>query len=93
MSIAHWLLYNIKITIKVTFRPTQELYTILDVEYDGYDNTVGYLPRIAPEPNNARHQLWRFLQQPLDDRATQYQNTTEWIGVRCTFDGELRVFK
>lgn len=65
-----------EITIKITFRPTQELYTILDVEYDDYDNTVGYLPRIAPQPNNARHQLWRFLQQPLDDKATQYQNTT-----------------
>lgn len=64
-----------EITIKLTFRPIYELYTILDVEYENYNPELGFLPRIAPNPNNARHQLWRFLQQPLDEKAREYQNT------------------
>lgn len=64
-----------EVFIKITFRPIKELYTILDVESIAGGGTVGEnIPeeewenhRISPNPNNALHQLNRFLRVPKDD--------------------------
>ena len=65
------------IFVKITFNPIRDLYTILDVE--NMDMEEGYAHRISPNVNNSLHQLWRYLQPPLNKTATQYANTrVDW---------------
>ena len=54
-----------EIKIKITFRPLKELYTIIDVE--NYISSNGDIVRISPDPNNALHQLRRFLVPTLKE--------------------------
>lgn len=57
-----------EIQIEVTFRPLSELYTIADIQENPLPaSNVGR--RIAPNPNNVNHQLWRFLQPPTTEGA------------------------
>ena len=53
-----------EISIRVTFEPLTKLYTINDV--DSVTNSSGISWRIAPNPNILEHQMWHFLQPPLD---------------------------
>ena len=67
-----------EVFIKITFRPIKELYTILDVESIAGGAGGDNLPeeewenhRISPNPNNALHQINRFLRVPKDgDKQT-----------------------
>ncbi len=53
-----------EIKIKITFRPVKELYTIIHVEHADK-------PRISPNPNNALHQIRRFIRKPLQSDVGQ----------------------
>jgi len=64
-----------EISIRLTFRPTYQLYTINNINEIVNDNCISY--RIAPNPNEINNQLWRFLQPPKDFAAsTELYNTT-----------------
>jgi len=64
-----------EISIRVTFRPTYELYTINNINDITDDGCISY--RIQPNPNEINNQLWRFLQAPQDVAASQeFYNTT-----------------
>ena len=88
-----------EVEINITFRPIRELYTILDVVNP---DAAGLGPRIAPNPNDVLHQLWRFLQPPPTEAANtaDYTNlTTDWnadIHLMANYyfleDDERRVF-
>lgn len=60
------LQYNI-LHIRVRLRPIQELYQIRDVE-----DTVNNYPYIAPNTSNPLHQLYRFINPPLDVSANTF---------------------
>jgi hypothetical protein len=64
-----------EIQIEITFRPLSDLYTIADVETNPLP-AIGVGPRIAPNPNNLNHQIWRFLQSPPTEAAktADYEN-------------------
>ena len=68
-----------EISIKVTFRPTYQLYSINNIN-DVITNTcISY--RIAPNPNDLDNQLWRFLQPPQDVAASESfynQTRNDW---------------
>jgi len=53
-----------EISIKITFEPIKNLYTIRDttIQTSSPHFPIGH--GIAPEPNLTEHQLWRFLQPP-----------------------------
>ncbi len=64
-----------EISIRITFRPTYQLYTINNINDIQDDSCISY--RIAPNPNDIDNQLWRFLQPPRDFAAsTELYNTT-----------------
>ncbi len=64
-----------EISIRITFRPTYQLYTINNINDIQDDSCISY--RIAPNPNDLDNQLWRFLQPPRDFAAsTELYNTT-----------------
>jgi hypothetical protein len=64
-----------EISIKITFRPTFQLYTINNINDITDDTCISY--RISPNPNDLDNQLWRFIQAPYDFAATQeLYNTT-----------------
>ena len=58
-----------EISIRLTFRPTFELYTINNVNDIQDDTCISY--RIQPNPNEINNQLWRFIQPPQDVAASQ----------------------
>ena len=58
-----------EIQIEITLRPICDLYTIADIQADATEMVGGVGPRIAPNPNNINHQLWRFLQTPPTEAA------------------------
>ncbi len=65
-----------EISIKITFEPTKNLYTINNVNDVQYSSGISY--RAAPNPNIEEHQLWRFIQPPADIRAsTSLYNKTK----------------
>ena len=65
-----------EISIKITFEPTKNLYTINNVNDVQYSSGISY--RSAPNPNIEEHQLWRFIQPPADIRAsTKLYNKTK----------------
>ena len=64
-----------EVFIRITFRPLKELYTINDVEK--YIPSGGELVRISPDPNNALHQLRRFLVPTLKDNQNPAINTPD----------------
>ena len=64
--------YN-EISIKVTFRPVRELYTIRDVT-DIQNN----FPYIAPCSGDDLNELWRFLYPPMDPSSVEYPKKTDW---------------
>jgi len=57
-----------EISIKITFEPAKNLYTINNVNDVQYSSGISY--RAAPNPNIEEHQLWRFMQPPADIRAS-----------------------
>ena len=64
-----------EISIRLTFRPTYELYTINNINDIQDDTCISY--RIQPNPNEINNQLWRFLQPPQDVAASQqFYNTS-----------------
>ena len=64
-----------EISIRITFRPTYQLYTLNNINDIQDDSCISY--RIAPNPNDLDNQLWRFLQPPRDFAAsTELYNTT-----------------
>ncbi|MBC8295131.1 MAG: hypothetical protein H8E55_04970, partial [Pelagibacterales bacterium] len=56
-----------EVSIRLTFRPTFQLYTINNIADIQNDTCISY--RIAPNPNDLDNQLWRFLQAPQDVAA------------------------
>lgn len=63
-----------EISIRITFRPTFELYTINNINDIQNDTCISY--RIQPNPNEINNQLWRFLQPPSDVAAShEFYNT------------------
>ena len=68
-----------EVSIRLTFRPTFQLYTINNIADIQNDTCISY--RIAPNPNDLDNQLWRFLQAPQDVAASQelyYQSRNDW---------------
>lgn len=68
-----------EISIKVTFRPTYQLYTINNINDVINDTCISY--RISPNPNEINNQLWRFLQPPQDVAASESfynQTRNDW---------------
>ena len=64
-----------EISIRLTFRPTYELYTINNINDIQDDTCISY--RIQPNPNEINNQLWPFLQPPQDVAASQqFYNTS-----------------
>jgi len=64
-----------EISIRLTFRPTYELYSINNINDIQDDSCISY--RIQPNPNEINNQLWRFLQPPQDVAAShEFYNTT-----------------
>lgn len=64
-----------EISIRLTFRPTYELYTINNINDIQNDTCISY--RIQPNPNEINNQLWRFLQAPQDVAASpEFYNQT-----------------
>ena len=64
-----------EISIRLTFRPTYELYTINNINDIQDDTCISY--RIQPNPNEINNQLWRFIQPPQDVAASQeFYNVT-----------------
>ena len=57
-----------EVSIRLTFRPTYQLYTINNIGDIQSDTCISY--RIAPNPNDLDNQLWRFLQAPQDVAAS-----------------------
>ena len=68
-----------EVSIRLTFRPTYQLYTINNIADIQSDTCISY--RIAPNPNDLDNQLWRFLQAPQDVAASQElynQSRNDW---------------
>ena len=68
-----------EVSIRLTFRPTYQLYTLNNIADIQNDTCISY--RIAPNPNDPDNQLWRFLQAPQDVAASQElynQNRNDW---------------
>ncbi len=68
-----------EVSIRLTFRPTYQLYTINNIADVQNDTCISY--RIAPNPNDLDNQLWRFLQAPQDVAASQElynQSRNDW---------------
>ena len=68
-----------EVSIRLTFRPTFQLYTINNIADINDDTCISY--RIAPNPNDLDNQLWRFLQAPQDVAASQElynQTRNDW---------------
>ena len=68
-----------EVSIRLTFRPTFQLYTINNIADIQNDTCISY--RIAPNPNDLDNQLWRFLQAPQDVAASQElynQTRNDW---------------
>ena len=64
-----------EISIRLTFRPTYELYSINNINDIQDDSCISY--RTQPNPNEINNQLWRFLQPPQDVAAShEFYNTT-----------------
>jgi hypothetical protein len=57
-----------EISIRITFEPVKNLYTINNVSDVLYSSGKSY--RSAPNPNIVDHQLWRFTQPPADFKAS-----------------------
>mgnify|MGYP001437053582 CR=1 FL=1 len=68
-----------EISIKITFEPLKNLYTINNVNDVQYSSGISY--RSAPNPNIEEHQLWRFIQPPADIKASTSfynKNKNDW---------------
>ena len=68
-----------EVSIRLTFRPTYQLYTLNNIADIQNDTCISY--RIAPNPNDLDNQLWRFLQAPQDVAASQElynQSRNDW---------------
>jgi len=68
-----------EVSIRLTFRPTYQLYTINNIADIQNDTCISY--RIAPNPNDLDNQLWRFLQAPQDVAASSElynQTRNDW---------------
>ena len=75
-----------EIEIEITFRPICDLYTINDIETNPLPAT-GIGPRIAPNPNNINHQLWRFLQTPPTNAA----KTADYINRKIDWYADIHL--
>ena len=65
-----------EISIRITFEPVSNLYTINNVNDVQYSSGLSY--RCAPNPNIVEHQMWRFTQPPADFKAsTSLYNQTK----------------
>tara|TARA_B110000003_G_scaffold130081_1_gene132094 strand:+ start:16817 stop:18451 length:1635 start_codon:yes stop_codon:yes gene_type:complete len=68
-----------EVSIRITIRPTYQLYTLNNIADIQNDTCISY--RIAPNPNDLDNQLWRFLQAPQDVAASQElynQSRNDW---------------
>jgi len=68
-----------EVSIRLTFRPTFQLYTLNNIDDINDDTCISY--RIAPNPNDLDNQLWRFLQAPQDVAASEElynQSRNDW---------------
>ncbi len=68
-----------EVSIRLTFRPTFQLYTLNNIADIQDDTCISY--RIAPNPNDLDNQLWRFLQAPQDVAASEElynQSRNDW---------------
>ena len=68
-----------EVSIRLTFRPTFQLYTLNNIADINDDTCISY--RIAPNPNDLDNQLWRFLQAPQDVAASEEfynQSRNDW---------------
>jgi hypothetical protein len=68
-----------EVSIRLTFRPTYQLYTLNNIADIQSDTCISY--RIAPNPNDLDNQLWRFLQAPQDVASSQElynQSRNDW---------------
>ena len=57
-----------EIAIRIELKPMMDLYTINNVN-ETPDQITGLSYRMRPNKNVLEHQLWRFLQAPLDKKA------------------------
>ena len=65
-----------EISIRITFEPVKNLYTINNVSNVLFSTGKSY--RSAPNPNIVDHQLWRFTQPPADfEASTELYNQTK----------------
>ena len=68
-----------EINIRIELKPVMDLYTINNVNEIPGNNGLSY--RIRPNKNILDHQIWRFLQPPLDissSTAEYNQNVFDW---------------
>ena len=56
-----------EVSIRIEFKPVMDLYTINNINEIPNNNGLTY--RIRPNKNVLEHQMWRFLQPPLDSTA------------------------
>ncbi len=69
-----------EISIRVELKPMMDLYTINNVN-ETPDQITGLSYRMRPNKNVLEHQLWRFLQAPLDKfaKTSEYnKNIFDW---------------
>jgi hypothetical protein len=62
-----------EVRIKVTFRPIRELYIIRDVEDPTYN-----FPYLAPNSAKANHQIYNFINPPLDSSNNVASTFNNW---------------
>ena len=68
-----------EISIKLTFNPVSQFYTINDIDNVVDDSGLSY--RMAPNPNILHHQMWHFIQPPADvagSRSLYNKNRNDW---------------
>ena len=68
-----------EINIRIELKPIMDLYTINNIDEIPGNNGLSY--RIRPNKNILDHQIWRFLQPPLDisaSTANYNQNVFDW---------------
>jgi len=68
-----------EVSIRLTIRPTYQLYTLNNIADIQNDTCISY--RIAPNPNDLDNQLWRFLQAPQDVASSEElynQSRNDW---------------
>ena len=62
-----------EISIRVILRPISDLYIINNVtDYEQFKDENGLTYMSKPNPNDEAHQMWNFLQPPMDVSASEH---------------------